>query len=58
MEKENTLLLPLHSTLNCFRPEVARGDPLRTEVQNYSCPALLGDGGDAFDQVLAFSDNM
>ena len=57
MLKENETLLPLHPLLNCFRPEVARGDPLRTDVESYSaCSALLG-GGDAFDQVLTFSDN-
>jgi hypothetical protein len=61
MENKNerlaAIILPLQSTLNCFRPEVARGDPLRTGAKNHSaCSAILG-GGDAFDQVLAFSDN-
>jgi hypothetical protein len=57
MEKENGLLLPLHSNLNCFRPEVARGDPLSADVQNHTACSALLDAGGAFDQVLAFSDN-
>lgn len=57
IEKLAAIILPLQSKLNCFRPEVARGDPLHTDAKNYSaCSAILGDG-DAFDQVLAFSDN-
>lgn len=60
MEKENekltAIILHLQSTINCFRPEAGRGDFLRTGAENHSaCSALLG--GDAFDQVLAFSDN-
>jgi hypothetical protein len=57
MEKNNEYLLPLHSTLDCFRPVLARADRLRIDVQNLSaCSPLLGSG-DAFDQVLAFSDD-
>jgi len=60
MEKENeklaAIILPLQPTINYFPPEVARGDPSCTGAENHSaCSALLG--GDAFDQVLAFSDN-